>query len=102
MVSDWLLSLCPPDPTPLHPGTPSGGLDSREQGVQGTRNLSVKKVCPLKVGNGFKRNHPYGRNQRRTKEPLDESERGERKGWWKEWFQFHQDQTGEPTTLTEL
>ena len=49
MVSDWLLSLCPPDPTPLHPGTPSGGLDSREQGVQGTRNLSVKKVCPLKV-----------------------------------------------------
>ena len=26
---------------------------------------------------------PYGRKQRRTKEPLDESERGERKGWLK-------------------
>ena len=28
-------------------------------------------------------NHPYGRKQRGTKEPLDESERGEWKGWLK-------------------
>ena len=27
--------------------------------------------------------HPYGREQRRTKEPLDESERGEWKSWLK-------------------
>ena len=27
--------------------------------------------------------HTYGRNQRRTKEPLDESERGEWKSWLK-------------------
>ena len=27
--------------------------------------------------------HPYGRKQRRTKEPLDESERGEWKSWLK-------------------
>ena len=27
--------------------------------------------------------HPYGRKQRRTKEPLDESERGEWKSWHK-------------------
>ena len=26
---------------------------------------------------------PYGRKQRRTKEPLDESERGELKSWLK-------------------
>ena len=29
------------------------------------------------------RNHPYGRKGRRTKEPLDESERGELKSWLK-------------------
>ena len=28
-------------------------------------------------------NHPYGRKQRGTKEPLDESERGEWKSWLK-------------------
>ena len=28
-------------------------------------------------------NHPYGRKWRRTKEPLDESERGEWKSWLK-------------------
>ena len=27
--------------------------------------------------------HSYGRKRRRTKEPLDESERGERKSWLK-------------------
>ena len=29
--------------------------------------------------------HPYGRKWRRTKEPLDENERGE----WKSWFKIH-------------
>ena len=28
-------------------------------------------------------NNPYGRKRRRTKEPIDESERGERKSWLK-------------------
>ena len=27
--------------------------------------------------------HPYGRNRKRTEEPFDESERGERKNWLK-------------------
>ena len=27
--------------------------------------------------------HPYGRKQRRTKKPLDESEKGEQKSWLK-------------------
>ena len=33
--------------------------------------------------------HPYGRKQRRTKESLDESERGE----WKSWLKSQQSET---------
>ena len=33
--------------------------------------------------------HPYGRKQRRTKEPLDESERGE----WKSWLKIQKTKT---------
>ena len=32
-----------------------------------------------------RRHHPYGRKQRRTKEPLDEHERGQ----WKSWLKTH-------------
>ena len=33
--------------------------------------------------NNVRWHHPYGRKQRGTKEPIDESERGERKNWLK-------------------
>ena len=37
----------------------------------------------IKIAGRYINNHPYGRKWRRTKEPLDESERGEWKSWLK-------------------
>ena len=45
-------------------------LESRLPG-----EISITQICRW--------NHPYGRKRRRTKEPLDESERGELKSWLK-------------------
>ena len=41
-----------------------------------------KSVCRSGSNNQNRWHHPYGRKRRRTKEPPDESERGE----WKRWF----------------
>ena len=47
----------------------NAGLDEAQAGIMiPGRNINM---------------HPYGRKQRRTKEPLDESERGEWKSWLK-------------------
>ena len=44
----------------------NAGLDEAQAGI---------KVAKKNINN--LRHHPYGRKRRRTKEPLDESERGE-------------------------
>ena len=48
----------------------------------------------------YGRHHPYSRKQRRTKEPLDESERGE----WKSWLKSHIQKTkiSGPTTSWQI
>ena len=51
-------------------------LDEAQAGIKiSKRNISNLRQCRWY--------HPYGRKQRRTKEPLDESERGEQKCWLK-------------------
>ena len=53
----------------------NAGLDEAQAGVKTSRrNINKPQVC--------KWHHFYGRKWRETKEPLDESERGE----WKSWF----------------
>ena len=53
----------------------NAGLDEAQAGIKiAGRNIN-NLIC--------KWHHPYGRKQRRTKEPLDESERGEWKSWLK-------------------
>ena len=44
------------------------------------------------------RHHRYGRKQRRTKEPLDESKRGEQKSWLKTHIQKTKIMASGPTT----
>ena len=50
----------------------NAGLDEAQAGI---------KIVRRNIGN--LRYHPYGRKQRRTKEPTDECERGEWKSWLK-------------------
>ena len=48
----------------------NAGLDKAQAGIK----IAGRHISNLKYADD---NHPYGRKQRRTKEPLDESERGE-------------------------
>ena len=53
------------------------GLDEEQAGVKiARRNIDILNYI-------HKWHHPYGRKWRRTKEPLDESKRGEFKSWLK-------------------
>ena len=52
-------------------------LDEAQAGI----NISGKNISFLK----YQMTHPYGRKRSRTKEPLDESARGE----WKSWLKTH-------------
>ena len=45
--------------------------------------LESRLLGEVSVTSDTQRHHPYGRKWRRTKEPLDESERGESKSWLK-------------------
>ena len=51
------------------------GLDEVQVGIKIARRNIIPQICRW--------HHPYGRKWRRTKEPLDESERGEWKSWLK-------------------
>ena len=54
----------------------NSGLEEAQAGIKiARRNMNNLRYC--------KWHHPYGRKWRRTKEPLDESERGEWKSWLK-------------------
>ena len=54
----------------------NAGLDEALTGIRlAWRNINILRYADW--------HHPYGRKQRRTKEPLDESERGE---WKKSWL----------------
>ena len=53
----------------------NAGLEEAQAGI---------KIAGRNISNLIYRcHHPYGRKRRRTKEPLDESERGEGKSWLK-------------------
>ena len=41
------------------------------------QKLESRLPGEISITSDMRRHHPYGRKQRRTKEPLDESERGE-------------------------
>ena len=45
--------------------------------------LELRLLAEISVTQNCRWHHPYGRKQRSTKEPLDESERGEWKSWLK-------------------
>ena len=51
------------------------GLDEAQAGVK----IAGRNINNLR----YSGDHPYGRKWRRTKEPLDESERGEWNSWLK-------------------
>ena len=52
----------------------NAGLEEEQSGIKvAGRNISKPQICRW--------HHPYGIKWRRTKEPLDESERGEWKSW---------------------
>ena len=56
----------------------NAGLDEVQAGIKKVRRnmqMTPPQICRW--------HHPYGRKQRGTKEPLDESERGEWKSWLK-------------------
>ena len=53
----------------------NAGLDEEQTGIK----IAGRNINNLRYADD---NHPYGRKQR-TKEPLDESERGEWKSWLK-------------------
>ena len=46
-------------------------------------SITEIKFCTEKVSDLSRWHHLYGRKRRRTKEPLDESDRGEWKSWLK-------------------
>ena len=48
--------------------------NARQDELQAGIKISWRNINNLRYADG---NHPYDRKQRRTKEPLDESERGE-------------------------
>ena len=48
----------------------NAGLDEAQVGI----TLARRNINSLRYADD---NHPYGKKQRRTKEPFDESERGE-------------------------
>ena len=53
----------------------NAGLDEAQTGI---------KIAGRNINNlGYRLHHPYGRKQRRTIGPLDESKRGECKSWLK-------------------
>ena len=52
------------------------GMDEAQAGIK----IAGRNINNLR----YAHDHPYGRKQRITKEPLDESERGE----WKSWLKF--------------
>ena len=43
--------------------------------------LESRLLGQISITSDMQWHHPYGRKQRKTKEPLDESERGEWKSW---------------------
>ena len=45
--------------------------------------LELRLLRKISITSDMQTHHPYGRKQRRTKELLDESERGEWKSWLK-------------------
>ena len=54
----------------------NSGLDEAQAGIKiSGRNINISQICRW--------HHPYGREWRRTKKPLDEGEGGEWKGWLK-------------------
>ena len=61
----------------------NAGLDEAQAGIKiAGRNINYLR---------YTRHHPYGRKQRRTKESLDESERGEWKSWLKTQYSKNED-----------
>ena len=65
--------------------------------------LARIKFAGRNINNLIRRwHHPYGRNWRRTKEPLDESERGEWKSWLKLNNQKTQNMASGPITLWQI
>ena len=54
----------------------NAGLDEAQVGIK----IARRNINSLRYADD---NHPYGKKQRRTKEPFDESERGEWKNWLK-------------------
>ena len=54
----------------------NAGLDEAEAGIK----IAGRNINNLRYADDT---HPYGRKQRGTEEPLDESERGECKSWLK-------------------
>ena len=51
----------------------NAGLDEAQAGIK----IAGRSINNLRYADDH---HPYGRKQRRTKEPLDESKRGEKVG----------------------
>ena len=56
-------------PSYLTYGMQNAGLDEAQAGIKTAGEISITS--------GTQMTHPYGRKRRKTKEPLDESERGE-------------------------
>ena len=56
------------------------GLEEAQAGI---------KIAGRNINNLRYADDPYGRKIRKTKEPLDESERGERKSWLKTQYSKH-------------
>ena len=55
----------------------NAGLEEAQAGIKiARRNISNFRYAVMQICSMVSY-HPYGRKQRRTKEPLDESERGE-------------------------
>ena len=54
----------------------NGGLEEAQAGIK----IARRNINNLRYANDTP---PYGRKWRRTKEPLDDSERGEWKSWLK-------------------
>ena len=61
------------------------GLEEAQAGIKiAGRNINNLRYSGYWYAYADMQHHPYGRKWRRTKEPLDESERGE----WKNWFKM--------------
>ena len=62
----------------------NAGLEEAQAGIKIAGRKNKKRLLgEISITSDMQMTPPYGRKWRRTKEPLDESERGEWKSWLK-------------------